>query len=82
MFFGYCFEVSEEGQSVYLVEAFDDVGLEGFSLSFVGVSVLIFNEVSVGAVEGEHQAMKFAMGDDGGLEVGVSEQFSELEGFL
>ena len=73
VFFGYCFEVSEEGQSVYLVEAFDDVGLEGFSLSFVGVSIFIFNEVSVGAVEGEHQAMKFTMGDDGGLEVGVSE---------
>ena len=73
VFFGYCSEVSEEGQSVYLVEAFDDVGLEGFSLSFVGVSVLIFNEVSVGAVEGEHQAVKFTMGDDGGLEVRVAE---------
>ena len=46
------------------------------------MSVLIFNEVSVGAVEGEHQTMKFTVGDDGGLEVGVSEQFSELESFL
>ena len=72
VFFGYCFEVSEEGQGVYLVEAFDDVGLEGFSLSFVGVVVFVCNEVSVGAVEGEHQAMKFTMSDDGGLEVGVT----------
>ena len=52
--FGYCFEVSEEGQGVYLVEAFDDVGFESFSLSFVGVLVFVFDEVSVGAVEGEH----------------------------
>ena len=36
------------------MEAFNDVGLEGFSLSFVGVSVFVFNEVSVGAVKGEH----------------------------
>ena len=72
VFFGYCFEVSEEGQGVYLMEAFDDVGLEGFSLSFVGVLVLVYDEVSVGAVEGEHQAMKFTVSDDGGLEVGVS----------
>ena len=71
--FGYCFEVSKEGQSVYLVEAFDDIGLEGFSLFFIGVLVLVFDEVSVGAVEGEHQAMEFTVGDDGGLEVGVSE---------
>ena len=72
VFFGYCLEVSEEGQGVYLMEAFDDVGLEGFSLSFVGVLVLVCDEVSVGTVEGEHQAMKFAMSDDGGLEVGVT----------
>ena len=69
---GYCLEVSEEGQGVYLMETLDDVGLEGFSLSFVGVLVLVYDEVSVGAVEGEHQAMKFTMSDDGGLEVGVS----------
>ena len=54
VFFGYCFEASEEGQGVYLVEAFNDIGLEGFSLSFVGVLVLVFDEVSVCAVEGEH----------------------------
>ena len=54
------------------MEAFDDVGLEGFSLSFIGVLVLVFDEVSVGAVKGEHQAMKFTMSDDGGLEVWVS----------
>ena len=72
VFFGYCFEASEERQGVYLVEAFDDVGLKGFSLPFVGVLVLVCDEVSVGAVEGEHQAMKFTMSDDGGLEVGVT----------
>ena len=72
VFLWYCLEVSEEGQGVYLVEAFDDVGLEGFSLSFIGVSVFVLDEVSVSAMEGEHQAMKFTMGDDGGLEVGVT----------
>ena len=36
------------------MEAFDDVGLEGFSLFFVGVLVFVFDEVSVGAMEGEH----------------------------
>ena len=54
------------------MEALDDVGLEGFPLFFIGVLVLIFDEVSVGAMEGEHQAVKFAMGDNGGLEVGVT----------
>ena len=73
VFFGYRFEVSKERQGIYLMEAFDDVGFEGFSLSFVGVSVFVFDEVSVGAVEGEHQTMKFAVSDDGGLEIGVSE---------
>ena len=73
VFFWYCFEVSEEGQGVYLMEAFDDVSLEGFSLFFVGVLILVYDEVSVCAVESEHQAVKFTMGDDGGLEVGVSE---------
>ena len=72
VFFGYCLEVSEEGQGVYLMEAFDNVGLEGFSLFFVGVLVLVFDEVSIGAVEGEHQAMKFTVGDDGVLEVWVT----------
>ena len=70
--FWYCLEVSEEGQGVYLVEAFDDVGFEGFSLFFVGVLVFVFDEISIGAVEGEHQAVKFTMGDDRGLEVGVA----------
>ena len=54
VFFGYCLEVSEEGQGVYLVEAFDDVGLEGFSLFFIGVLIFVFDEISIGAVEGEH----------------------------
>ena len=73
VFFGYCLKVSEEGQGIYLVEALDDVGFEGFSLFFIWVLVFVFDEVSVGAVEGEHQAVKFTMGDDGGLEVGVTE---------
>ena len=64
------------------MEAFNDVGLEGFSLFLVGVVVLINDEVSVGSVEGEHQAVKFTVGGDGNLEVGVSEQFSELQSFL
>ena len=55
------------------MEAFDDVGLEGFSLFFVGVLVLICDEVSVCSVEGEHQTMKFTMSGDWGLKVGVSE---------
>ena len=54
------------------MEAFDDVGLEGFSLFLVGVVVLIGDEVSVRAMEGEHQAMKFAMSGDGDLEIGVA----------
>ena len=57
VFFWYRLEVSEEGQGVYLMEAFDDVGLEGFSLFFVRVLVLICDEVSVGSVECEHQAV-------------------------
>ena len=55
------------------MEGLYDIGFEGFSLFFVGVSVFVFDEVSVGAVEGEHQAVKFAMGDNEGLEVGVTE---------
>ena len=55
------------------MEAFDDVGLEGFSLFLVGVVVLICDEVSVCAVEGEHQTMKFTMSGDRDLKVGVSE---------
>ena len=54
------------------MEAFNDVGLKCFSLFFVRVLVLICDEVSVGSVEGEHQTMKFTVGDDGGLEVGVA----------
>ena len=49
------------------MEAFDDVGFEGFSLFFVGVVVLVGDEVSVCTVEGEHQTVKFTMGGDGGL---------------
>ena len=55
-----------------MVKGFDDVGFEGFSLFFVGVLVLIFDEISVGTMKGEHQAVKFAVCDNGGLEVGVS----------
>ena len=72
VFFGYCFEASEEGQGVYLMEGLDDVGFEGFPLSFVGVLVLVYDEVSIGAVEGEHQTVKFTMSDDWGLEVWVT----------
>ena len=54
------------------MEAFDDVGLEGFSLFFVRVVVLIGNEVSVCSVEGEHQAMEFTVGGNGDLEVGIA----------
>ena len=54
------------------MEAFDDVGLEGFSLFLIRVLVLICDEVSVCSVEGEHQTMKFTVGDDWDLEVGVS----------
>ena len=55
------------------MEALDDVGLEGFSLFFIGVVFLIGDEVSICSVEGEHQTVKFTMGGDGDLEVGVSE---------
>ena len=41
VFFWYRLEVSEEGQGVYLMEAFDDVGLEGFSLFLVWVLVFV-----------------------------------------
>ena len=53
-----------------------------FSLFLVWVLVLVCDEISVRSVEGEHQAMKFTVGDDGGLEVGVAKQFSEFESFL
>ena len=49
------------------MEALDDVSLEGFSLFFVGVVVLICDEISVCSVESEHQTMEFAMGGDGDL---------------
>ena len=55
------------------MEAFNDVGLEGFSLFLVGVVILISDEISVCSVEGEHQTMKFTVGGDRDLEVGVSE---------
>ena len=73
VFFGDRFEVFEEGQGVDLMKAFDDIGLEGFPLFFVWVLVLICDEISVCAVEGEHQTMKFTMGGDRDLKVGVSE---------
>ena len=55
------------------MEAFNDVGLKGFSLFLVGVVFFIGDKVSVCSVEGEHQTMKFTMSGDGDLEVGVSE---------
>ena len=54
------------------MDAFDDVGLEGFSLFFMRVLVLVCDEVSVCSVEGEHQTVKFTVCGDGYLEVGVS----------
>ena len=44
--------------------------------------VLIGDEVSVCAVEGEHQTVKFTMGGYGDLEIRVAKQLSEFEGFL
>ena len=64
------------------MEAFDDVGLEGFPLFFVRVLVFVCDEISVCAVEGEHQAVKFTVSGDWDLEVGIAKQFSEFEGFL
>ena len=55
------------------MEAFNDVGLEGFSLFLVRVLVFVRNEVSVGSVEGEHQTVKFTMSGDRDLKVGISE---------
>ena len=55
------------------MEALDDVSLEGLPLFLVWVLVLICDEISVCAMEGEHQAMKFTVGGDRDLEVGVSE---------
>ena len=63
------------------MEAFDDVGLEGFSLFFVRVVFLIGDEVSICSVKGEHQAVEFTMNGDGDLEVGVSKELSQFEGF-
>ena len=54
------------------MEAFNDVGLEGFSLFLVWVVVLIGDEISVCSVEGEHQTMKFTVGGYGDLEVRVA----------
>ena len=54
------------------MEAFYDVCLEGFSLFFIGVVVLIGDEIFVRSVEGEHQAMKFTVSGDRNLEVGVA----------
>ena len=55
------------------MEALDDVGLECLPLFFVRVLVFVYNEISVCAVEGEHQAMKFAVSGDRDLEVRVPE---------
>ena len=55
------------------MEALDDVSLEGFSLFLIWVMFLVRDEVSICSVEGEHQAVKFTVGGDRDLEVGVSE---------
>ena len=55
------------------MEAFDDVGLKGFSLFLVGVMFLVGDEVSIRSVEGEHQTMKFTMSGDRDLKDGISE---------
>ena len=73
VFFGDRFEVFKEGQGVDLVEALDDVGLEGLPLFLVWVLVLVCDEISVCAVEGEHQTMKFTMSGDRDLKIGISE---------
>ena len=39
---------------------------------FVGVAVLISDEVSICAMESEHQTVEFTVGGDGDLEVGVT----------
>ena len=54
------------------MEAFNDVGLEGLPLFLVGVVVLISDEISVCAMESEHQTVEFAVSGDGNLEVGVA----------
>ena len=54
------------------MEAFDDIGFQRLPLFFIGVVFFICDEVSVCLMKGEHQAVKFAMGGDGDLEVGVS----------
>ena len=55
------------------MKALDNVGFEGLPLFLVWVVVLICDEISVCAVEGEHQTMKFTMSGDRDLEVGISE---------
>ena len=55
-----------------MVEAFNDVGFQCFSLLFVGVLVFVGDEVSVCSMWGEHQAVEFAVGGNGNLEVRVS----------
>ena len=54
------------------MEAFDDIRLQCFPLFLVGVEVLISDEVSVCAMESEHQTMEFTVGGDGDLKVGVA----------
>ena len=54
------------------MKAFDDVGFKGLPLFLVWVLVLICDEISVGSVECEHEAVKFTVGGDGDLEVGVA----------
>ena len=54
------------------MEAFNDVGLEGFPLFLVWVLVFICDEISVCAMEGEHQTVEFTVSGDGDLEIGVA----------
>ena len=46
------------------MEALDDVSFQRFPLFLVWVLIFVCNEVSVCSVEGEHQAMEFAVGSD------------------
>ena len=54
------------------MEAFDDVGLQCFSLFLVRVLVLICDEVSVCSVESKHETVEFTVGGDRDLEIRVA----------
>ena len=54
------------------MKTLDDISLQCFPLFLVGVVVLISDEISVCAMEGEHQTVEFTVSGDGNLEVGVA----------